>query len=63
MQWAERAHDLVTRTINYQVEGTDGGYDEGPFYLRYAADVYLPCMWALKRVAGLREDGGAYRWD
>ncbi|MSR84744.1 MAG: hypothetical protein EXS58_17820 [Candidatus Latescibacteria bacterium] len=43
-QWAERAYDLVTRTINYQVEGTDGGYAEGAFYLRYAADVYLPYM-------------------
>jgi len=106
-QWAERAHDLVTRTLDYQIEGTDGGYAEGPFYLRYAADVYLPYMWALKRLAGtdlfalpkvqqvhqwslnlrlpsgrrpniddghlddfyghylagLREDGGAYRWD
>ncbi|MCC7263179.1 MAG: heparinase II/III family protein [Candidatus Latescibacteria bacterium] len=51
-QWAERAHDLVTRTLDYQIEGTDGGYAEGPFYLRYAADVYLPYMWALKRLSG-----------
>lgn len=51
-QWAEHAHDLVTRTLDYQIEGTDGGYAEGPFYLRYAADVYLPYMWALKRLSG-----------
>jgi hypothetical protein len=51
-QWAERAYDLVTRTLDYQIEDTDGGYAEGPFYLRYAADVYLPYMWALRRLAG-----------
>ncbi len=51
-QWAERAYDLVIRTLDYQVEGTDGGYAEGPFYHRYAADVYLPYMWALKRLTG-----------
>ena len=51
-QWAERAYDLVTRTLDYQIEGTDGGYAEGPFYLRYAADVYLPYMWALKNLTG-----------
>ncbi|MBI2503625.1 MAG: heparinase II/III family protein [Candidatus Latescibacteria bacterium] len=51
-QWAERAYDLVTRTLDYQVEGTDGGYAEGPFYHRYAADVYLPYMWALKGLTG-----------
>jgi hypothetical protein len=106
-QWADRAYDLVTRTLDYQIEEVDGGYAEGPFYLRYAADVYLPYMWALKRLAGidlfalpkvqqvhqwslnlrlpsgrrpniddghlddfyghylagLREDGGVYRWD
>ncbi len=52
-QWADRAFDLVTRTLDYQVEGTDGGYAEGPFYHRYAADVYLPYMLALRRLAGV----------
>ena len=49
--WAGRAFDLVTRSLDHQIDGTDGGYAEGPFYARYAADLYLPYMFALKRLA------------
>ena len=31
----------------------DGGYAEGPFYGRYAADVYLPYMFALRNRTGV----------
>ena len=51
--WAENALDLVMRSMEHQIEETDGGYAEGPFYSRYAADVYLPFMFALKNVANL----------
>ena len=50
-EWADEAFDLVTRSLVHQIEATDGGYAEGPFYSRYAADVYLPYMFALKRMA------------
>ncbi len=50
--WAKRALDLVTRSLAYQIEKTNGGYAEGPFYSRYSADVYLPYFIALKRVEG-----------
>lgn len=50
--WAKRALDLVTRSLDYQIEKNDGGYAEGPFYSRYSADVYLPYFVALKRVDG-----------
>lgn len=50
--WAERALDLVTRSLDFQIEKTNGGYAEGPFYSRYSADVYLPYFVALKRVEG-----------
>jgi hypothetical protein len=50
--WAERALDLVTRSLDFQIEKTNGGYAEGPFYSRYAADVYLPYFVALKRIEG-----------
>ncbi len=51
--WADRAFDLVTRSLDYQIEEVDGGYAEGPFYSRYSADVYLPYMFALKRRQGI----------
>jgi len=51
--WADRAYDLVTRTLDFQIDGTDGGYAEGPFYSRYAADVYLPYLFALKNRQGI----------
>jgi hypothetical protein len=47
--WAANAYGLVTRSLEMQVEEIDGGYAEGPFYLRYAADLYLPYMLALRR--------------
>ena len=50
--WSDRAFDLVTRSLWHQIEETDGGYAEGPFYSRYAADVYLPYMFALKELTG-----------
>ena len=50
--WADRAFDLVTKSLDHQIEETDGGYAEGPFYARYAADLYLPYMVALKRLTG-----------
>ena len=46
--WADRAYDLVTRSLAHQIDAVDGGYAEGPFYMRYAADVYLPYFSALK---------------
>ena len=46
--WSQNAFDLVTGSLEHQIEETDGGYAEGPFYSRYAADVYLPYMFALK---------------
>ncbi|MCY3761390.1 MAG: heparinase II/III family protein, partial [Gemmatimonadetes bacterium] len=51
--WADRALDLVTKSLDHQIEETDGGYAEGPFYARYAADLYLPYMFALKRLTGI----------
>ena len=51
-EWADRAFDLVTRSLVHQVDEVDGGYAEGPFYSRYAADVYLPYLFALKRLSG-----------
>ena len=47
-QWADKAYDLVTRSLDAQIDPIDGGYAEGPFYSRYAADVYLPYFFALK---------------
>ena len=51
-EWSDRAFDLVTRSLWHQIDETDGGYAEGPFYSRYAADVYLPYMFALKDLTG-----------
>lgn len=51
--WAERAHDMVTGTFAYQIKAADGGFAEGPFYLRYAADVYLPYLVAVRRRLGI----------
>ena len=52
-QWSDRAFDLVTRSLWHQIDDVDGGYAEGPFYMRYAADVYLPYMFALKNLTGV----------
>ena len=52
-EWADRAYDLVTRSLWHQIDDVDGGYAEGPFYSRYAADVYLPYMFALKSLTGV----------
>jgi hypothetical protein len=51
-QWADRALDTVQRTLDFQIEPENGGYAEGPFYSRYAADVYLPYALALRRLGG-----------
>ena len=51
--WSDRAYDMVIRSMNFQIEEMDGGYAEGPFYLRYAADVYLPYFFALKNTMNL----------
>ncbi|MEW6749971.1 MAG: heparinase II/III family protein [Candidatus Latescibacterota bacterium] len=51
--WAQRAWEMVVGTLRYQTEGTGGGYAEGPFYLRYAADVYLPYLFVLRQRLGL----------
>ncbi len=51
--WADRALEMVTRSLDFQIEGRDGGYAEGPFYSRYAADVYLPYLFALKNRTGV----------
>ena len=52
-KWADRALEMVTGSLDFQIEGRDGGYAEGPFYSRYAADVYLPYLFALKNRTGL----------
>ena len=52
-QWADRAFELVKGGLDFQIEEVDGGYAEGPFYSRYAADVYLPYMFALRDRTGL----------
>ena len=52
-QWADHAFELVTASLWHQIDATDGGYAEGPFYSRYAADVYLPYMFALKNLTGV----------
>ena len=52
-EWADRAFEMVTSSLDFQIEGRDGGYAEGPFYSRYAADVYLPYLFALKNRTGL----------
>ncbi len=52
-EWADQAFDLVTRSLWHQIDEIDGGYAEGPFYSRYAADVYLPYMFALKKLTGV----------
>ncbi|NKB67527.1 MAG: hypothetical protein GKR89_10730 [Candidatus Latescibacteria bacterium] len=51
--WAQRALQMIQETLDYQTEETSGAFAEGPFYHRYAADVYLPYMAALKRLTGL----------
>ena len=51
--WADRAFEMVKGSLDFQIEELDGGYAEGPFYSRYAADVYLPYMFALKNRTGL----------
>ncbi len=48
--WAGRAFEMVTRTLDFQIESADGGFAEGPFYARYAADLYLPYLLALKKI-------------
>ena len=52
-EWADRAFEMVSSSLDFQIEGRDGGYAEGPFYSRYAADVYLPYLFALKNRTGL----------
>ena len=52
-EWADRALEMVTSSLDFQIEGRDGGYAEGPFYSRYAADVYLPYLFALENRTGL----------
>lgn len=52
-EWADRAFELVKGSLEFQIEALDGGYAEGPFYSRYAADVYLPYMFALRNRTGL----------
>ena len=52
-EWADRAFEMVTSSLDFQIEERDGGYAEGPFYSRYAADVYLPYLFALKNRTGL----------
>ena len=51
--WADRAFELVKGSLDFQIDALDGGYAEGPFYSRYAADVYLPYMFALRDRTGL----------
>ena len=53
LEWADRALEMVTSSLDFQIEERDGGYAEGPFYSRYAADVYLPYLFALKNRTGL----------
>jgi len=50
--WSDRAFGLVTRSLWHQIDESDGGYAEGPFYSRYAADVYLPYLFALRDLTG-----------
>ena len=52
-EWADHAFDLVTRALWQQIDDDDGGFAEGPFYSRYAADVYLPWMYALRKRTGV----------
>ncbi len=51
--WADRAFEMVKGSLDFQIDEQDGGYAEGPFYSRYAADVYLPYMFALRRHSGV----------
>ena len=51
-QWHEKAMTEVTAALEYQAD-TDGGFAEGPFYHRYSADLYVPYMLALRRIAGV----------
>lgn len=53
--WANRAHDLVMRSLIHQIDPVDGGYAEGPFYSRYAADVYFPYLLAVRQLTGVDE--------
>lgn len=52
-EWADHAFDLVTRSLRQQIDDVDGGWAEGPFYSRYAADLYLPWMYALRNLTGV----------
>ncbi len=52
-EWADWAHDLVTRSLAHVIETEDGGYAESPFYQRYAADVYLPYAFALRALSDI----------
>lgn len=50
-QWAEKARAEVLDALSAQID-EDGGYAEGPYYHRYAAELYLPYMLALRRFTG-----------
>ena len=52
-EWADHAHDLVTRSLAHVIDEVDGGYAESPFYQRYAADVYMPYAFALRSLSGI----------
>ena len=52
-EWADRAHDLVTRSLAHVIDEEEGGYAESPFYQRYAADVYLPYAFALRSLSAI----------
>ena len=51
--WAGRAFDVVTRALDFQIEPEDGSFAEGPFYARYAADLYMPYLLTLKEKTGI----------
>ncbi|MDA0335327.1 MAG: heparinase II/III family protein [bacterium] len=52
-QWAAWAYDLVTRSLTHMIDEMDGSYAEGPFYQRYAADIFLPYAFALRSLSAI----------
>ena len=49
--WHQAAIEGFMKTIDHQTT-SDGGYAEGPNYLRYSADLYIPYLIALYNATG-----------
>lgn len=49
--WLDTAYDHLLQALDHQTV-TDGGYAEGPDYLEYSAECYLPFLYAYQQLTG-----------